>query len=316
MPGLTDVASLSAGYDHNLALKRDGTVWGWEKNDTFQLGQGRQDTRSKYCTTPLQVPGLDQVIAISASSGFSLALKEDGRVWAWGHNPSGELGDGKDSYTPKYSLHEETPFQVVNLGNVTAIDTGVDHSIALRSDGSVWTWGNNQLCTLGVGSADTEQHPIPVQVTNLTNVVVLGSGFANNSVIKMDGTVWIWGGNFGMQLCQGTMDFEPHAEPSQIQAFSGALAVDNSSTQTIAMMDGGIVWICGMMENGISSITEMRIPVLSSILAISAGEDHVIALDGDGNLWAWGKNSVGQLGDGTNNNRSDPGLVIFSLTSD
>jgi len=77
------------------------------------------------------------VIAISASSGFSLALKEDGRVWAWGHNPSGELGDGKDSYTPKYSLREETPFQVVSLANVTAIDTGVDHSIALRSDGSV-----------------------------------------------------------------------------------------------------------------------------------------------------------------------------------
>ena len=69
-----------------------------------------------------------------------------------GHNPSGELGDGKDPYTPKYSLREETPFQVVSLGKVTAIDTGVDHSIALRSDGSVWIWGNNQLGTLGVGT--------------------------------------------------------------------------------------------------------------------------------------------------------------------
>jgi len=119
-----------------------------------------------------------------------------------------------------------------------------------------------------------------------------------------------------MQLCQGTMDFDPHADPSQIQAFSGALAVDNSSTQTIALMPGETVWICGMMENDISSVTEMQIPGLSGIRTISAGEDHVIALDGDGNLWVWGKNSVGQVGDGMNNNRSDPRLVIISSSSD
>ena len=75
---------------------------------------------------------------------------------------------------------------MVSLRNVTAIDTGVDHSITLRSDGSDWIWGDNQLGKLGVGRADTEQYPIPVQVTILIDVVALGSGFANNSVIKKD----------------------------------------------------------------------------------------------------------------------------------
>ena len=79
------------------------------------------------------------------------------------------------------------------------------------------------------------------------------------------------------------MDFNPHAEPSQIQALSGAFAVDNSSGQTVTLMPGRTVWNCGMMENGISLVTEVQIPGLSGILTISAGEDHVIALDGDGN---------------------------------
>ena len=309
VPGFSGAVAISPGFDHNLALKGDGTVWAWGQNETYQLGQGTLDT--EYHTIPIQVPGLTDVTAISAGANFSLALKKDGTVWAWGINSAGQLGDGKDSYTPDYGLREESPFQVVNLGDVVAIDSGTAHAIALRKDGTVWTWGFNQFGELGLGSADTVQHPIPAQVPGLADVVAIGAGFENNLVKKKDGTVWAWGGNYGAQLGTGTMDQEPHASPIQIAAFANAVMLDSSSMQIMALLPDGTVWTLGVMENGIQALSPAPVPGLTGMVAISAGEDHAMALSQDGSLWAWGKNTVGQLGDGTMNSQGQPIQAIF-----
>ena len=145
--GLTGVIALAAGSWHNLALKSDGTVWAWGDNGSGQLGDGSTTDRS----TPVQVSG--RVIAIAAGSYHSLALKSDGAIWAWGSNGSGQLGDGSTSY------YNSTPVPVSGLSGVIALAAGSSHTLALKSDGTVWAWGSNYDGQLGDGSTRLTARP-------------------------------------------------------------------------------------------------------------------------------------------------------------
>ena len=129
--GLSNVLAIAAADWHSLALRSDGTVWAWGSNASGQLGY----TGCFFpCPTPTQVPGLSNVVAISAGGTHSLALRSDGTVWAWGKNSYGELGyTGCTSPCP-------TPTQVSGLPGVVAIAVGRNHSLGLASDGTVWTW--------------------------------------------------------------------------------------------------------------------------------------------------------------------------------
>ena len=121
--GLSDVQAIAAGALHSLALKNDGTVWAWGRNDFGHLGDG---TTNDLRTTPVQVSGLSGVQAIAGGDAHSLALKNDGTVWAWGFNVFGELGDGT-------TTQRTTPVQVSGLSGVQDIDGGLEHSLAVAS---------------------------------------------------------------------------------------------------------------------------------------------------------------------------------------
>jgi alpha-tubulin suppressor-like RCC1 family protein len=149
--GLSNITALSAGYSHRAALKADGTVWAWGNNGYGQLGDGTFTNR-RY-DTPVQVMNLSGVIALSVGSQHTLALKQDGTVWAWGYNDYGQLGDGTNT-------HRALPVRVVNLANVTKIHAGHSHSVARRADGTVWTWGYDWYVT-------SNWHNTPVQVSGL-----------------------------------------------------------------------------------------------------------------------------------------------------
>jgi alpha-tubulin suppressor-like RCC1 family protein len=120
-----------------MALKSDGTVWGWGDNTGGQLGDDSQVSRPN----PAKVSGFTDVVAISGEGYYTLALKSDGTVWSWGTNSGGSLGDG--SVTNKL-----IPVQVSGLTGVIAVDA-TSFSIALKSDGTVWTWGKNTYGQLG-----------------------------------------------------------------------------------------------------------------------------------------------------------------------
>lgn len=310
VPNLSDVVAVSAGFDHRMALRQDGTVWGWGKNEVYQLGQGYGD--QEFHAEALPVPGLTDVVAVSAGGNFTLALKQDGTVWAWGMDSAGQLGNGKNSYTPDYPLRQESPGPVINLTGVVAIDTGWHHGIVLRSDGTVWTWGFNQLGELGLGGADTDQHPVPAQVPGLTAVTTIAGGFTNSIAQKADGSVWVWGGNLGGQLDPtrlGTTQAFPNPVP--IAAFSDAVQVDACSTQMVALKADGTVWILGFGEIGSPMAFQPGQTPLKNIVAISCAEDHLLALDQAGVVWAWGNNNVGQLGNGTMQAAASPQPVSF-----
>jgi len=165
------------------------------------------------------VTGLSGVTAVAAGREHTVALKDDGTVWAWGYNLNGQLGDGTQTQTP-------TPVQAGEgvLSNITAVAAaGGNHTIALKDDGTVWAWGYNGYGQLGDGTET--QKLIPVQVTGpggegvLSTIIAVTAGFGHTVAVKEDGTVWAWGYNWYGQLGDGTM--ENKSTPVQVLGAGG-----------------------------------------------------------------------------------------------
>ncbi len=219
---LHGVTAVAAGWDHNLALTSNGTVWAWGSNEAGQLGDGTTTDQA----IPVQVPSLADVTALAAGASHSLALKSDGTVWAWGANRWGQLGDG--SFTEAFG-----PVRVSSLGDVTAVAAGVgsSHSLALKSDGTVWAWGGNWHGQLGDGG--TTDSSTPVQVSSLGGVSALAAGDLHSLAVKSDGTAWAWGHNGSGQLGNGTTTHSPI--PVQVSSLTGVTAVEAGSAHSLAL---------------------------------------------------------------------------------
>src|SRR3990170_1018617 len=157
-----NAVAIAGEEDHSLALKNDGTVWAWGYNLYGQLGNGN-NTNSNV---PVQVAGLTGITAIAGGGrAHSLALRNDGTVWAWGFNTSGQLGNGT-------LTNNNVPVPVSSLTAVTALAGGANHSIALKNDGTVRAWGLNSYGQLGSGN-NTDSN-IPVQVITFSTGICLG----------------------------------------------------------------------------------------------------------------------------------------------
>ena len=144
--------------------------------------------------------GLSSIVAIAAARYHNLALKSDGTVWAWGRQfimANSAMEDSRQTMDGIMVIFRSR--QVQGLGSVVAIAAGNDHSLALKSDGTVWAWGNNWYGQLGVGST-TSTSTTPVQVQGLSSVVAIAAGGYHNVVVKSDGTVWQWGTNHNGQI--------------------------------------------------------------------------------------------------------------------
>ena len=202
-----------------------GTVWAWGENSDGQLGDGMTTDRG----TPVQVKGpggvgfLAGVVAIEAGYFHTVALRSDGTVWAWGNNYNGQLGDGTttDRGTP---VQVKGPGGVGFLAGVVAIEAGYFHTVALKSDGTVWAWGNNYNGQLGDGTTTNRWTPVQVKgpggASNLTGVVAVDAGYSHTVALKSDGTVWTWGDNGYGQLGDGTTT--SRSTPVQVKGSGGA----------------------------------------------------------------------------------------------
>ena len=203
--GISNVATLAAGANHLLMLKTDKTVWALGSNSRGELGDGTTTARH----SPVQVPGLANVARIAAGAELSVALKEDGTVWAWGNNRSGQLGPGGG---PLDFDPNPNPVQVTGLPAViTYISAGPDFILAVANDGTVWSWGNNGNSQLGQGNQVVD-NPVPKQIPNFGNVVVVAAGNNHSVALKSDGSVWCWGANSQGEVGDGstTLRFAPN----------------------------------------------------------------------------------------------------------
>ncbi len=312
---LSGVTMVRAGTNFSVALRNDGTAWTWGVNHLGQLGTssanetcGAADTLLPCSRTPLQVSGLDGLVAVAAGDRHALALKRDGTVWTWGYNPYGQLGatsqetcELADTALPC----SRRPLQVAGLSGVTAVGAGSRHSLAVKSDGTVWAWGLNSFGQLGTASNDTCSgapcSATPIQVAGLSGGTALAAGHDYSLVVKSDGTVWAWGFNSLGQL--GTGATTNADTPAQVAGLTGVKEVAAGQDHSLALKNDGTVWAWGSNEFGdlgTGPTNNMSTPVLvaglSDVVAVAAGEDHSLAAKADGTLWAWGLNNIGQLG--------------------
>ena len=302
--------SIAAGGRHTIALQNDGTVWTWGYNSLGQLGRDSEDCLNPYSGNtgftcdwyPTQVPGINGVVtAIAGGEEHTLIALGDGTLRAWGRNDTAQLGN--TSYCPP-SLMAATPFDVgftnstssscgiypVNIqipAWAIAVSAGLRHSVALMSDGYVWTWGGDKFGQLGeqdelnmltgealattqtctITSAFTMPcTPTPRHVKGLDHIIAIAAGKYFTLALKSDGTVWQW----GYQFNRGELD------DATIYAASNY------------------------------NRTPVQVTGLSGVTAIAAGAYHALAVKNDGTVWAWGYNGKGQLGDGTTTDRDAP----------
>jgi alpha-tubulin suppressor-like RCC1 family protein len=178
------VTSISAGYNHFLFIKDDGSLWAAGQNESGQLGDGTKNNRP----TPVRIIE-SGVIAIAAGNAQSLIIKSDGSLWGMGWNPAGEAGGS----TP---MTQEKPMCIVASG-VTAIATGVFYDLFIKSDGSLWGMGHNEKGQLGDGT--TTERRVPVQIVS-SGVVAISAGEDHSLFLKNDGSLWGMGVNLNGQV--------------------------------------------------------------------------------------------------------------------
>jgi len=302
VPGLSGVfIAIAAGPNHSMALRNDGTVWTWGLNSNGQLGNGTTSNSA----VPVQVANLNGVTSIAAGGIHSLAITSGSGVWGWGYNGSGQLGDG--TYTQR-----NTPVHIAALtGTVTSIGAGQYHSVAAKSDGTVWTWGYNGYGQLGSGTASSI---LPIQTVGINGGIAVSAGYYSTYALKNDGSVLSWGLNSSGQIGDGFN--QNQANPGQVLNLGGIEAVAGSGYHTLAIKNDGTLWswghnAFGQLGDGSSFTRSAPVKVTGSFLSGNvlwavAGGYHSLALKSDGTFWDWGYNYYGELGDGTNNQQNSP----------
>ena len=327
LASLATILGVALGFSASAGASAPGIVLAWGHNGFGELGNATT-TNGLTATQAEGIGGVGQltgVVAVADGGYHSLALRSDGSVVAWGDNVAGGLGDGT-------LTNRATPVPVKGVGGagtltgVVAIAGGGYDSLALRSDGSVVAWGDNDSGELGDGTLINRATPVPVKdvggAGTLTGVVAIAASYEESIALRADGTVVAWGNYPG----DGTPNRLTPVEVSGVGGvgnLSGVVAVAAGYNSSLALRaDGTVVaWgdnTYGELGNGTTtkSLTPVQVEgpagtgTLSGIASLAAGLQDSLALRSDGSVLAWGYNGHGELGDGTTTNSSTPVQVL------
>ncbi len=222
---MNGVGAIAAGVSHTLALRTDGSVWAWGWNIDGQIGDGTTTDRSR----PVVV--MNGVSAIAGGGWHTLALKTDGTLWLWGSKSHGQLGDGAHGW----GIYRTTPAYLMN--GVVAAAAGASHTLALKANGSLWAWGNNEEGQLGDGTTRDRFRPIRI----MDGVAAIAAGSYHTLALKRDGSLWAWGNNGSGELGDGTRTHRY----SPIHVMNGVAAAAGGGSHTLGLKIDGSLWAWG-----------------------------------------------------------------------
>lgn len=299
-------AVISAGMYHSAALRRLGAhpeMLRWGANDYREFGDG---SGTNY-PLPREVSYGSNWVSITAGRSHSFGLTNDGQAWAWGNNRFGQLGNSSNT-----SVDAPTR-SGCSIGPWATVHVSPGHTIATKSDGTAWWWGEYNTGWQGF-YGDTKIYP--TQIGTQPDWKSVSSGVRHFLLLKKNGTIWAWGSNAYGQVGNGKLDvynYAPELSPIQIGTDTNWASISASSDFSMAIKTNGTLWAWGDNSKGqlgIGSLTTSIVPVQVGFdndwAEVYAGNDFVVAIKKNGTLWTWGTNALGQLGDGSNTPRTSP----------
>ena len=317
MPSIITRAAGSArgwGWAATIAASgpTPGALWSWGNNTSGQLGLGNLTNYS----SPKQLGSLTTWFIPAQGIYHNINIKSNGTLWSWGNNNEGQLGLG----TSGTGTYKSSPTQVGALTNWSFVSAGNNANSAIKTDGTLWGWGNGA----SVGYFGTS-YSSPKQIGASTDWATLSNAATFAMAVKTDGTLWTWGTNGYGQLGNGTRT--TNYNPAQIGALTNWLYATTLSYTAIATKTDGTLWTWGYNNEGelgagTSGATSRSSPVqvgsLTNWYKKSSGSSSSfssIILKTNGTLWAWGSNTYGQLGNNTSGSNVLSPVQIGALTT-
>ena len=293
------------------AIKADGTLWMWGDADYGILGDNTRTDKSSPVQTVAAGTNWTQV---SVGTYFhTVAIKTDGTLWGWGLNQNGSVGDGT-------STQRSSPVQTSSGGNNwKQASAGHAATVAIKTDGTLWTWGSGSDGQLGDGTTTSKN--APGQVGSNTNWKQVSNNYYASAAVKTDGTLWVWGANLDGVL--GTNNLTYYSSP--VQTVAGGTnwsQVSVGKRFMCAIKTDGTLWGWGINTSyqlGDNTSTSRSSPVQTvsggtNWKQVSAGTTHASAVKTDGTLWSWGTGSSGQLGNNGIDSVSSPVQTVAGGT--
>jgi len=269
-PLFDDVIAISVGGGHRMVIASDGTLWGWGSNDYGQVGTGRTGRNARiYPATKI----MEDVIAVSAGSNFTMAITSDNALWGWGNNAWGKLGD-------ETTNNRHSPVKIME--DVIAVSAGSNRTVAITSDNILWGWGRSMALLENETRKDSHT---PIRLME----DVISACVCGNSLLTITSD----------NVLRSSADSEPIME--------GVIAVCGTRDRTMAITSDNVLWgwgrntvgaMVGMLGDGTFRDSSEPIKIMENVVAIFSGSS-TFAITSDGSLWAWGNHTDNQLGIGT-----------------
>ncbi len=324
--GSISAAVIAAGSQHTCAIRTNGSVLCWGRNNHGQLGDNTTTDEAK----PVPVSGLANAVAITAGQSHTCVLTADGSVRCWGDNSSFQVG------TPNQG--DQKTFVTVGVSNAVAIAAGLLHTCALISNGTVQCWGDGVAGDLGNGQVSPSS--TPVLVNGIAGAVSIASGTDYTCALLGDGTAKCWGANGRGQLGNGSLisaingpvnvslpDTSSAQQPPPRIPLTNITAIAADESHTCAVLGGGTMKCWGSNTSGeagdgtngaandrLSPVSVRDLEngrgILFNISDIALGQSHSCARTGGGGVRCWGFNATGQLGDASTTDRTTPDHVV------
>ncbi|WP_155123548.1 MULTISPECIES: chromosome condensation regulator RCC1 [unclassified Actinoplanes] len=300
-PGTTYTA-VAAGNDFACSVRTDGTLWCWGPND---VGQAGWNLPYGY---PKQVTAATTWRTVTAGDRHACGTQTDNTLWCWGYASSGQTGQNN-------TATQTVPVQVSQAPATSwsaILSAGDNHTCAIKTDNTLWCWGNNSAGQLGMAAGDTTNRLVPVKIGSATWSAV-AAGAQQTCGIQTDGSLWCWGSGANGRLGQG--DTTGYQAPKQVGTLTTWSRVTAGGGHVCAIQTDGTLWCWGLNSSGqlgvaVGDTTDRpsvtRVGTATSWKSISAGQGHTCGTQTLRTVWCWGQNGYGQLGLGDTINRTVP----------